>query len=163
MNSDGSHVSRLTHFGPKFKTVVGSENWSPDGRKIVFVELAAGNCGGGQLWIMDSDGTHRPHRLLNDQSFVDTEPSFSPNGKMVVFSRVPSSYNSNNAIRSRWNLGPSAKVLQTRSYRQQRFRRVYDIDGLCLSNDRRQVDKGWSNKVDLPDSKGPPERIGKTL
>ncbi len=71
MNSDGSHVSRLTHFGPKFKTVVGSENWSPDGRKIVFVELAAGNCGGGQLWIMDSDGTHRPHRLLNYESFVD--------------------------------------------------------------------------------------------
>ena len=98
MNSDGRHVKRLTHFGPKFKTVVGYENWSPDGRKIVFVELAAGNCGGGQLWIMDSDGSHLPHRLLNDQGSVDTEPSFSPNGKMVVFSRVPSSYNRNNAI-----------------------------------------------------------------
>lgn len=97
MNSDGSHVKRLTHFGPKFKTEVGQENWSADGQKIVFSDFPANNCGGSQLWIVDSNGEHL-HRLLKDDGFLDSNPSFSPNGKFVIFSRVPSSYNSNNAI-----------------------------------------------------------------
>jgi hypothetical protein len=35
MNSDGTHVLQLTHFGPSFTTLASYENWSPRGRQSV--------------------------------------------------------------------------------------------------------------------------------
>lgn len=54
-------------------------NWTPDGR-IIFSSVAGGNAG---IWIMQSDGSEQ--RQLTADSFVNREPSASPDGKYLVF------------------------------------------------------------------------------
>jgi Tol biopolymer transport system component/imidazolonepropionase-like amidohydrolase len=49
---------------------------SPDGTRVVFAAL-------GDLWMMTAGST--PQRLTNDP-FVETEPSWSPDGRLLVFS-----------------------------------------------------------------------------
>ncbi len=85
MNSDGTHLMRVTHFGPAFTTAVGWENWSPDGSLIVFEKWWASS-GRSEVWLMNADGTHK-HPLLHDPKFFDRAPSFSPRGDWVVFAR----------------------------------------------------------------------------
>ena len=58
--------------------------FSPDGRKM----LVSGNLGNGNraIWMMDSDGTHQ--RLLSeDKTAVLVSPSWSPDGKLIAFSK----------------------------------------------------------------------------
>lgn len=91
MNSDGTRVKRLTHFGPSFKKAAFTgEAWSRDGRRIVF---SAGSTTSlvGELWVMDANGKHQ-HRLFNDPRFSDIFPSFSPDGKRVIFARQDLAY-----------------------------------------------------------------------
>lgn len=85
MNSDGTHVQRITHFGPSFATAVGWENWSPDGKLIVFEKWSASS-GRSEIWLMNADGTHQ-HSLRPDPNFFDRAPSFSPHGGWVAFAR----------------------------------------------------------------------------
>lgn len=85
MNSDGMHVLRLTHYGPAFKSAAIWDAWSPNGREIVF-SVNPTNTLAGRLWIMNADGSHK-RRILNDPGFHDTFPSFSPDGKRIVFTR----------------------------------------------------------------------------
>jgi TolB protein len=84
VNPDGSGVRQVTFFGSN--TVAPSyEGWSPDGRQLVF-ELFDVSTMQGQLWLVNADGTN-PHLLLNDPSFGDAEPSFSPDGSQIAFAR----------------------------------------------------------------------------
>ena len=85
MNSDGTHVRRLTHYGPSFKDAAEYVGWSPDARQIVFWRLGT-KSGVGRLWIMDSDGRNK-RRIFDDPGFSDIFPSFSPDGKQIVFAR----------------------------------------------------------------------------
>jgi len=83
MNPDGSDVRQLTAFtddNPAFW-----ENWSPDGKRIVFSLFPAPDFFG-QLWLMNADGSNQ-HLLLNDPGYDDEAPSFSPDGTQVIFSR----------------------------------------------------------------------------
>jgi len=84
VNPDGSDAKQLTYFGSSGASV-GYENWSPDGRHLVF-QLFDPNTGLGQLWLMNSDGSSQ-HPLMNDPSFNDAQPSFSPDGSQIVFAR----------------------------------------------------------------------------
>ncbi len=85
MNSDGTHVRRLTRYGPSFKVAAVYVGWSPDARRIVFWRLST-KSGVGRLWIMDSDG-RKKKRIFDDPGFSDIFPSFSPDGKQIVFAR----------------------------------------------------------------------------
>jgi Tol biopolymer transport system component len=73
MRSDGGQV-RMLRKGqwPKF---------SPDGKRIAFYR-------GGALWIMDAKGSHLG-RLTRPKFGYDEDHSWSPDGRMLAFSRVP--------------------------------------------------------------------------
>ncbi len=81
MNADGSHVNQLTHVTSGTQAV--DPFWSPDGTAIVFDRR---NVVGSQIWIMRADGSSK-HRLLPDPFFLDFSPSYSPDGKWIVFTR----------------------------------------------------------------------------
>jgi Tol biopolymer transport system component len=73
MRLDGTHVHPLTK-GPADD---GAPTVSTDGR-IAWVR-------GQEIWIMRADGSHK--RGISDVD--DNYPNFSPNGKRIVFERVP--------------------------------------------------------------------------
>jgi Tol biopolymer transport system component len=84
MNPDGTGIQQLTSLGPNNQA--NSESWSADGEQFVFNEYP--NFGIGQLWLMNSDGSNQ-HLLLAEAADGDYSPSFSPDGKWVVFDRCP--------------------------------------------------------------------------
>jgi Tol biopolymer transport system component len=83
MNPDGSDVRQLTSFTDDNGAFW--ENWSPDGRQLVFSRFPAPDFFG-QLWLMNADGSNQ-HLLLSDRGFDDEAPSFSPDGSHVIFAR----------------------------------------------------------------------------
>jgi Tol biopolymer transport system component len=88
MNPDGSDVKQLTFFGSNGGSAVWG-NWSPDGSELVFSQQAS-TTAPGQLWIMNADGSNQ-HLLLNDPSYSEAVPSFSPDGSQIVFTRCETS------------------------------------------------------------------------
>jgi Tol biopolymer transport system component len=65
---------------------------SPDGSEIAFVHaLVAEGCQGcpTTLWTVDGDGSNIAELTPEIQEFWDASPSFSPDGKTIVFSHSP--------------------------------------------------------------------------
>lgn len=64
-------------------------DWSPDGRKIVYTSHAATddpvNSASAEVYVIDADGTGSPTRLTNNTE-EERAPSWSPDGKRIVFS-----------------------------------------------------------------------------
>ena len=86
MNADGSNPRRLTNnrgwdFAPA---------WSPDGKRIAFVSDRDGHVHAkhgwstNEIYVMDTDGGNQQN-LTNDPH-DDRSPSWSPDGKRIVFS-----------------------------------------------------------------------------
>ena len=77
MRSDGSGVKRIT-FG---NGIYGTPVWSPRGDLIAFTKMRQGKF---YIGVMRTDGTGE--RLLTE-NFYQEAPSWSPNGRVIVFYR----------------------------------------------------------------------------
>tara|TARA_B100001093_G_C26833827_1_gene1017437 strand:- start:419 stop:1753 length:1335 start_codon:yes stop_codon:yes gene_type:complete len=77
MRSDGSNVKRIT-FG---KGLYGTPVWSPRGDLIAFTKVRKGRF---YIGVMRADGSGE--RLLTE-NFYQEAPSWSPNGRVLVFYR----------------------------------------------------------------------------
>ncbi len=76
-NADGSGLRTLT----RIAVVNGKTlNWSPDGRKIVFVSDRDGNL---EIYVINADGSGR--RNLTRQPGHDSDPAWSPDGRKIAF------------------------------------------------------------------------------
>ena len=79
MNADGSNVRRIVD-DPEYDV---SPQWSPDGRKILFVTGRNGNF---DVYEMNADGTGQKN-LTGDNDQADGAPSWSRDGNNIAFSR----------------------------------------------------------------------------
>jgi Tol biopolymer transport system component len=83
MNADGSDVRRVTD-APGLSI---AWSWSPDGTRIAFDssrrDSPYGVDEGGDLFLMDADGTHV--RPLTRGPAHDAQPVFSPSGRHIAF------------------------------------------------------------------------------
>jgi TolB protein len=77
MNADGSGLRRLKRFAPGNG---GELSWSPDGRKIVFVNLRDGNF---DVYVINADGSGQ--RNLTRHPAHDSDPDWSPDGRKIAF------------------------------------------------------------------------------
>jgi TolB protein len=81
MNTDGSGVQRISFSDGRYGTPV----WSPRGDWIAFTKMASGKF---FIGVMKPDGSGE--RLLTE-SFLDEGPTWSPNGRVIIFNRQTAS------------------------------------------------------------------------
>jgi len=85
MNSDGTQQTQIT-FSPAYDS---GPSFSSDGRQIVFTRnvtdsrFRRGSALSAETFIVDADGTDETR--LTDNDVADFEPSFSPDGKQILF------------------------------------------------------------------------------
>ena len=77
MDTNGNKVKRLTYGEGSYFAPA----WSPRGDLIAFVKLLDGRF---HIGVIDAEGTEE--RLLTE-GFMDESPSWSPNGRVIVFTR----------------------------------------------------------------------------
>lgn len=80
MNADGTNQTKLTTDNAAYESL---PNWSPDGSKITFYKDRGVPDVPGDVWIMDSDGSHQIR--LTDNAVNGFAPKFSPDGSQIVF------------------------------------------------------------------------------
>ncbi len=87
MNFDGSNKVNLTNTPYGFFERYAK--WSPDGKKIIYItDTPRGSRKeqpeyAGEIWIMNADGAEKKN--LTNNPAVDSSPSWSPDGKKIVF------------------------------------------------------------------------------
>ena len=79
MNADGSNVRRIVD-DPEYDV---APQWSPDGRKILFMTGRNGNF---DVYVMNADGTEQKN-LTADHEKSDGSPVWSLDGHNIAFSR----------------------------------------------------------------------------
>lgn len=82
-NPDGSNPVPLTEPPVYPKSV----RWSPDGSQLAFVDRTADSVA--SIFTIDPSGTHKAHRLLPEDHGAENDPSWSPDGRKLVFSTSP--------------------------------------------------------------------------
>ena len=104
MDADGRNARRLVRASRTVNEQAYSPAWSPDGRTIVFSSNRPGD-GNPELYRVRPDGTglKRLTRTVGDTETLgdDTMPSFSPDGRTVVFTSNRLGRNS-----ELWTMGP---------------------------------------------------------
>ena len=83
MSAAGSVIRNLTPTGER-----GQPSFSPDGKWIAYESDISAN----GIWLMRSNGTAQRRVTRNpfrgDECGCDTDPNFSPNGKLITFVRI---------------------------------------------------------------------------
>ena len=105
MAADGSRTKRISFGKGRYSAPV----WSPRGDKIAFVKSLKGKF---SIGVMDSDGTNE--RLLTS-SFLDESPTWSPNGRVIIFSRETRGRNGSSEIWSVDLTGQNERKVNTPS------------------------------------------------
>lgn len=82
MDTNGGNIRRISFGEGRY----GDPVWSPRGDLIAFTKIYGGSF---YIGVMRSDGSGE--RLLT-QSWLDESPSWSPNGRVIVFSRGTRAY-----------------------------------------------------------------------
>lgn len=89
MNADGSGATPLTRLTSLYNMTTEAPEWSPDGKRILYVSSRAvdGSDNGGSvmnIWIMNADGSgSRPLTTLT--AATNYQPSWSSDGGRIVF------------------------------------------------------------------------------
>ncbi len=95
MNADGSNIHRISFGEGRYATPV----WSPRGDLIAFTKILRGRF---HIGVMRPDGSGE--RLLTE-SFLDEGPTWSPNGRVLMFFRqIPGSGKDDNGRVSIWSV-----------------------------------------------------------
>ncbi len=107
MKSDGSNVKRIS-FG---KGLYGTPVWSPRGDLIAFTKVSKGRF---YIGVMRSDGSGE--RLLTE-NFYQEAPSWSPNGRVLIFYRETKSGSSGEGFSAKlWSIditGYNERLIKT--------------------------------------------------
>ena len=82
-NPDGSDPMALTRTPVSPKSLC----WSPDGTQIAFVDHTPANLSA--VFLLATDGTGQPRRLVSDDRQAETDPSWSPDGRKVAYATSP--------------------------------------------------------------------------
>lgn len=81
MDADGGNQKQLTHTDT---TVINHlPSYSFDGNRIIFTSTRDAGAGLNQAWVMNADGSDQ--KILFKTEYPLAAPSFSPDGKKVVF------------------------------------------------------------------------------
>jgi Tol biopolymer transport system component len=80
MDDDGSNVVNLTDRPSSSEAFAA---WSPDGTRIAFLSGRDELSGGGEIYVMDADGSDQV-RITPDDA-ADRTPDWSPDGTKIVF------------------------------------------------------------------------------
>ncbi len=105
MNADGTGTKRISFGKGRYSAPV----WSPRGDKIAFVKSQSGKF---SIGVMDPDGKNE--RLLTS-SFLDESPTWSPNGRVIIFSRETRGRNGSSEIWSVDLTGQNERKVNTPS------------------------------------------------
>jgi Tol biopolymer transport system component len=81
---DGSNIEKITPDWLK----AGLPDWSPDGKRILFVDNFCGPCPASDIWVINVDGGNLT-RLTNTPSEHEFRPGWSPDGRKITFTSVP--------------------------------------------------------------------------
>ena len=86
-DSDGQHFRQIVATANSFPS---DPTWSPDGKKIVYVDSVPGSAGRRyEIYTVSAEG-HDPRRLTSQGS--NTSPSWSPSGEEIAFSGTDAIY-----------------------------------------------------------------------
>ncbi len=99
MNADGSNVKRISFGKGRYSAPV----WSPRGDKIAFVKSVDGQF---SIAVMNPDGSGE--RTLTT-SYMDESPTWSPNGRVIMFNRESRGRNGTSEI---WSVDLSGRNLR---------------------------------------------------
>lgn len=98
MDENGGNIRTI----PNVFCDPGSVDWSPDGQKLVFVSSS-------EIHTIRTDGSNE--RILTGHSTFDRNPSWSPNGSTIIFSRSGSLVGSNGIYQVNSNGGEAVASL----------------------------------------------------